>query len=327
MSRPAPPPLCLVSHLRPDSSDDTCVLLRSVTPARDGPRRATVRRAAPSAEATLLVSWGESVLLDRVVALLGCLHTEPRAASPGAVERRLRGRHEHPVGHVKHAPRTLIRVDRAREARWSSCRCSLWGCPRERELSTASLRSEHSASIAKSVGTRNRRSDSLVSILSPSRELDPPLSFGMRYVPAPDRAEDIAARSSEGRRMFQHEALAEGRYRRVPSRWETEFGRWVGDLGVLQIDSAQLVLRLRNGQRRLAYAVVRSRARSTRLSKGTTGGLVAHSLATTMASFRWSIEARSRRTASRRQTVNATATEAGYRDPALEPLAHDCYIL
>ncbi len=32
------------------------------------------------------MSWGESVLLDSVVALLGCLRTEPRPASPGAVE-------------------------------------------------------------------------------------------------------------------------------------------------------------------------------------------------------------------------------------------------
>jgi len=35
--------------------------------------------------------------------------------------------------------------------------------------------------------------------------------------------------------MFQHEALAKGRYKRVPSRWETDFGRWVADFGVPQI--------------------------------------------------------------------------------------------
>ena len=35
--------------------------------------------------------------------------------------------------------------------------------------------------------------------------------------------------------MFQHEALAKGRYKRVPSRWETDFGRWVADVGVPQI--------------------------------------------------------------------------------------------
>jgi len=38
--------------------------------------------------------------------------------------------------------------------------------------------------------------------------------------------------------MFQHEALAKGRYKRVPSRWETEFGRWVADFGVPRIVKA-----------------------------------------------------------------------------------------
>ena len=38
--------------------------------------------------------------------------------------------------------------------------------------------------------------------------------------------------------MFQHEALARGRYKRVPSRWETDFGRWVADFGVPQIVKA-----------------------------------------------------------------------------------------
>lgn len=38
--------------------------------------------------------------------------------------------------------------------------------------------------------------------------------------------------------MFRHDALASGRYRRVPSRWETEFGRWVSDFGVSRIVSA-----------------------------------------------------------------------------------------
>ena len=38
--------------------------------------------------------------------------------------------------------------------------------------------------------------------------------------------------------MFQQEALAKGRYRRVPSRWETEFGRWVGEFGVPRIVKA-----------------------------------------------------------------------------------------
>ena len=38
--------------------------------------------------------------------------------------------------------------------------------------------------------------------------------------------------------MFRHDALAKGRYRRVPTRWETEFGRWVSDVGVSRIVSA-----------------------------------------------------------------------------------------
>jgi len=38
--------------------------------------------------------------------------------------------------------------------------------------------------------------------------------------------------------MFRHDALAKGRYRRVPSRWDTEFGRWVGDVGVPRIVAA-----------------------------------------------------------------------------------------
>lgn len=38
--------------------------------------------------------------------------------------------------------------------------------------------------------------------------------------------------------MFQQEALAKGRYKRVPSRWETDFGRWVANFGVPQIVKA-----------------------------------------------------------------------------------------
>ena len=38
--------------------------------------------------------------------------------------------------------------------------------------------------------------------------------------------------------MFRHDALARGRYRRVPSRWETEFGQWISDFGVSRIVSA-----------------------------------------------------------------------------------------
>ena len=38
--------------------------------------------------------------------------------------------------------------------------------------------------------------------------------------------------------MIREQALALGRFRRTPSRWETEFGRWVGDFGVSRIVSA-----------------------------------------------------------------------------------------
>jgi hypothetical protein len=38
--------------------------------------------------------------------------------------------------------------------------------------------------------------------------------------------------------MFRQDALARGRYRRVPSRWETDFGRWVSDFGVSRIVTA-----------------------------------------------------------------------------------------
>jgi hypothetical protein len=35
--------------------------------------------------------------------------------------------------------------------------------------------------------------------------------------------------------MFRHDALAKGRYPRVPSRWDAESGRWVADFGVPRI--------------------------------------------------------------------------------------------
>jgi hypothetical protein len=38
--------------------------------------------------------------------------------------------------------------------------------------------------------------------------------------------------------MFRQDALAKGRYRRVPSRWDTAFGRWVSDVGIPCIVSA-----------------------------------------------------------------------------------------
>ena len=38
--------------------------------------------------------------------------------------------------------------------------------------------------------------------------------------------------------MNQQDALASGRFKRDPARWETEFGRWVGDFGVPRIVKA-----------------------------------------------------------------------------------------
>ena len=38
--------------------------------------------------------------------------------------------------------------------------------------------------------------------------------------------------------MFRHDALAKGRYRRVPARWDTEFGRWVSGVGIPRIVAA-----------------------------------------------------------------------------------------
>jgi hypothetical protein len=40
---------------------------------------------------------------------------------------------------------------------------------------------------------------------------------------------------TKGKVMFRHDALAKGRYPRVPSRWDTDFGRWVADVGVPRI--------------------------------------------------------------------------------------------
>lgn len=37
--------------------------------------------------------------------------------------------------------------------------------------------------------------------------------------------------------MFRQDTLAKGRYRRMPSRWDTEFGRWVSDFGISRIVS------------------------------------------------------------------------------------------
>jgi hypothetical protein len=38
--------------------------------------------------------------------------------------------------------------------------------------------------------------------------------------------------------MIREQALALGRFRRTPARWETDFGRWVSDYGVSRIVSA-----------------------------------------------------------------------------------------
>lgn len=35
--------------------------------------------------------------------------------------------------------------------------------------------------------------------------------------------------------MFRDEALAAGRFKRAPARWQTDFGRWVSDVGVPRI--------------------------------------------------------------------------------------------
>jgi len=41
-----------------------------------------------------------------------------------------------------------------------------------------------------------------------------------------------------GTSMDQRDALASGRFKRDPARWETEFGRWVADFGVPSIVKA-----------------------------------------------------------------------------------------
>lgn len=35
--------------------------------------------------------------------------------------------------------------------------------------------------------------------------------------------------------MFREDALASGRYRRAPRRWQTQFGQWISDVGVSRI--------------------------------------------------------------------------------------------
>ena len=38
--------------------------------------------------------------------------------------------------------------------------------------------------------------------------------------------------------MVRDEALALGRFKRAPARWETKFGRWIGETGVPRIVAA-----------------------------------------------------------------------------------------
>ena len=38
--------------------------------------------------------------------------------------------------------------------------------------------------------------------------------------------------------MTRQDALASGRFKRDPARWQTEFGRWVGEFGVPRIVKA-----------------------------------------------------------------------------------------
>jgi hypothetical protein len=38
--------------------------------------------------------------------------------------------------------------------------------------------------------------------------------------------------------MIRDEALALGRFKRIPARWETDFGRWVSETGVPRIVAA-----------------------------------------------------------------------------------------
>ena len=65
-----------------------------------------------------------------------------------------------------------------------------------------------------------------------------PLCSSEAVCPRADRGEGSAARSVGGVEMSHQAALARERYRAVPSRWETEFGRWVADVGVARIVKA-----------------------------------------------------------------------------------------
>jgi hypothetical protein len=56
--------------------------------------------------------------------------------------------------------------------------------------------------------------------------------------PGPSAAKRAATSEPRRKGTFRHDAPAKGRYRRVPSRWDTEFGRWVSDVGVPRIVAA-----------------------------------------------------------------------------------------
>ena len=73
--------------------------------------------------------------------------------------------------------------------------------------------------------------------LSPSW-LSPPLCTAGSHVLDPNGVEGTLGIKSGSSRMFRQDALAMGRYRRDPSRWQTTFGQWVSDFGVSRIVSA-----------------------------------------------------------------------------------------
>ena len=87
------------------------------------------------------------------------------------------------------------------------------------------------------MSTRNRRTHSLVSILSPSGALDPPLSLGSGISSPQTGPRGLSRDPPRGPTVWQ-DALAEGRCGRVPSHWQTEFVRWVADFGVSRIVTA-----------------------------------------------------------------------------------------
>jgi hypothetical protein len=55
---------------------------------------------------------------------------------------------------------------------------------------------------------------------------------------APESAHPQEVDGISGEPTDRAHALAQGRIRRDPSRWQTDFGRWVGDTGVPRIVAA-----------------------------------------------------------------------------------------